>query len=542
MHGTFRTGHRTKARAAIRAHFAAAIAVGFGAIWTAGTAAAPAAEKPSKSLLALGMNLAGPADWNTELPFVDVFRLSRRWISQQKGQPWGKGPPLDLDEHGWVRRLEPDCWAETLVCTIEGGHYPSGRYTLLYEGQGEITISNAGKVVSRQPGRMVLEVDARRGALFVQVRKTEPKDYVRNIRLIMPGFEGTYEKEPFHPAFLRRWKGMACFRFMDWMETNNSPIRQWKQRPTVHHATFSDKGVPLEWMIDLCNRQQADAWFCMPHLADDDYVRHFARMVKERLDPRRKVYVEYSNEVWNGIFQQHRWAAEEGMRRGLAPKPWEAAWRWTALRSVEIFRLWEEEFGRSQRLVRVLATQAANPYVSEQVLAFQDAYRHADVLAIAPYISFNVPAQGKRITAAVVEGWTLEQLLDHVEQQCLPQAIDWMRRQKAVADKYGLELVAYEGGQHLVGVAGGENNEKVTALFHAANRHPRMGQIYDRYFAAWQQTGGKLFCYFSSVGRWSKWGSWGALEYYDDDPAQAPKFQAILRFARKLGQDVGRLQ
>ena len=92
--------------------------------------ARPAAAKPR-----LGMNLNGPADWNTELPFVDVFRLSRPWISQRKGQPWGKGPELALDEHGWVKRLEPDCWAETPLCTIEGGHYPAGEYTVLYEGE-----------------------------------------------------------------------------------------------------------------------------------------------------------------------------------------------------------------------------------------------------------------------------------------------------------------------------------------------------------------------------------------------------------------------
>ena len=33
------------------------------------------------------------------------------------------------------------------------------------------------------------------------------------------------------------------------------------------------------------------------------------------------------------------------------------------------------------------------------------------------------------------------------------------KQQKKVADKYGLKLVAYEGGQHMVGVTGGENNE-----------------------------------------------------------------------------------
>ena len=66
---------------------------------------AAAAEKPDASPR-LGMNLNGPADWNTELPFVDVFRLSRSWISQKKDAPWGKGPEPTLDEHGWVKRLE----------------------------------------------------------------------------------------------------------------------------------------------------------------------------------------------------------------------------------------------------------------------------------------------------------------------------------------------------------------------------------------------------------------------------------------------------
>jgi hypothetical protein len=51
----------------------------------------------------LGMNLNGPADWNTELPFIDVFHLSREWISQQEGKPWGQGPKLDLDDLAALR-------------------------------------------------------------------------------------------------------------------------------------------------------------------------------------------------------------------------------------------------------------------------------------------------------------------------------------------------------------------------------------------------------------------------------------------------------
>jgi hypothetical protein len=484
------------------------------------------------------MNLNGPADWNTELPFVDVFRLSRRWVSQRKGEPWGRGPELELDQHGWVKRLQADCWAESPLCTISGGHYPDGRYTILYDGEGELDVWNTAAVVSRSPGKILFDAVPSRGGFHLKLLATNPANYVRNIRVIMPGFAETYGTEPFHPVFLRRWQGIACLRFMDWMETNGSKLSNWSQRPTPADATYTEKGVALEVMIELCNRLDADAWFCMPHLADDDYVRNFARMVRERLDPELKVYVEYSNEVWNGIFAQSRWAGEQGIRLGFAAKPWEAAWRFTAHRSVQIFAIWEEAFGGRQRLIRVLPTQAANPYVSERVVEFQEAFKHADALAVAPYVSCNVPPAGDGLTAAQVERWTVEELLDHAEKKSLPQSIDWIRRQKQVADKYGLRLIAYEGGQHLVGVGGGENNEKMTALFHAANAHPRIGRIYDQYYRAWTEAGGDLFCYFSSVGRWSKWGSWGIMQHFDDDPLQSPKFMATMRWARQCGQNV----
>jgi len=484
------------------------------------------------------MNLAGPADWNTELPFVDVFRMSRKWISQRQGAAWGKGPSLDLDARGWVKRIEPDCWAETPLCTIPGGHYPSGRYTVFYDGEGTLAFWGAAKEVSSQPGKVVIAVDSAKGGFWLRIMKTNPADYVRNIRVIMPGFEKTYASNPWHPIFLKRWKGVACFRFMDWMHTNGSEISAWDERPKLGDATFSGKGIALELMIDVSNRQKADPWFCIPHLADDAYVRQFAEQVKRELDPSLRVYVEYSNELWNGMFAQSRWAGKEGQKLGFADKPWEAGWKFTGYRSVQIFKIWEEVFGGTERLVRVLPTQAANPYVSERVVEFRDAYKHADALAVAPYISFNVPAGGKELNANVVSKWTVDQVLDHLEQNALPKTIDGIRRQKEVANKYGLKLVAYEGGQHAVGVAGGENNQALTRLFHEANAHPRMARIYKAYFDAWSQTGGDLFCYFSSVSQWSKWGSWGVLQYYDDDP-RSPKYTAVMEWARQCGQRVG---
>ncbi|NOX54541.1 MAG: hypothetical protein GXP27_08905 [Planctomycetes bacterium] len=519
------------------------VVVGTAALLMAGGVgtSAPAAEKARPQL---GMNLAGPADWSTELPFVDVFRLSRKWISQRRGAGWGKGPELELDEHGWVKRLQPNCYAETLLCTIDGGHYPSGRYTVLYKGRGRLEFGGAARVVQSRPGRMVIDVDSSRGTIFLRLVATDPSDYLRDIHVIMPGFERTWRQNPFHPVFLKRWKGVTCFRFMDWMKTNGSTVRTWSDRPALEDATFTVKGVPLELMIDLCNRQDADAWFCMPHMADDDYVRNFARMVRERLEPERKVYLEYSNEVWNSMFPQTRYAREQAQKLNLGPRdrPWEGGGMYYVKRSVEIFRIWQEVFGGTDRLVRVLCWQAVNPWwIDHIILPYQDAYKQADALGIAPYVSMNVPARrrgGNMPAADEVARWSVEKVLDYVERESLPRAIKAIQDDKRLADKYGLKLVAYEGGQHLVGVAGGENNERLTRLFLQANADPRMGRIYERYLSAWGDAGGDLFCNFSSISRWSKWGSWGLLQYYDDDPRRSPKFMAVMRWARSLGQPV----
>jgi hypothetical protein len=509
-------------------------------IASAAVAADPPADapKPPPPNARLGMNLSGPADWNTELPFVDVFRMARPWISQRKGQPWGKGPPLDLDEHGWVKRLEADCSAETPLCTIEHGYYPGGEYTVLYEGQGRLEFTNA-EIMSSEPGRMVIRPNPLRGGFFLRIAETKPDDYVRRIRVIMPGFEKTYATEPFDPIFLRRWQGVACLRFMDWMHTNGSKISRWSERPTPAGATFSGKGVAVEVMVDLANRLKADAWFCMPHLADDDYVRQFARVVKERLDPKLKVWIEMSNEVWNSQFAQTRWSWEKAKELGIGPqeRPWEGGGMFYAGRSVEMFRIWQEEFGGRERLVRVLAWQSGNTHwMRNIVLPYKDAWKETDALAIAPYVAMNVHREGKDLTADKVAAMSVDEAMDWLEKTSLPRSIKMIRDSKQVADDYGLRLVAYEAGQHMVGVGDATNNDQLTALFHKCNASPRMGKIYDAYLAAWKDSGGDLLCNFSSVGRWSKWGSWGVIQFYNDDPAGSPKLMSLMRWAKSCGQ------
>jgi len=138
-----------------------------------------------------------------------------------------------------------------------------------------------------------------------------------------------------------------------------------------------------------------------------------------------------------------------------------------------------------------------------------------------------------------VAGWSVDRFLDEVEKTALPEAISWVGKNREVAAKFGLRLVAYEAGQHFVGISGAENNKALTDLLLAANAHPRMRGIYQRYYAGWEENGGDLLCHFSSVAKWTKWGSWGLLQHADDDPTLSPKFMATMEWGKSKGQKVG---
>lgn len=208
---------------------------------------ADTAATPSTS--PIGTNLTGIADWSTEWAFVDAFKASRAWISGTQSQ-WDDGRALDLDPDGWVRSLLPGQIARTLL--LPDGHYPAGRYVVLYNGQG--TLEYGGGAVldtaSSTPGRDVVIVSGM-APVIMNVTATTPGNHLRDIRFLMPGgvcsadpftycddanpcgtgacerFEDIYATQVFHPTFLSRLRGYRTLRFMDWLQTNNSPITSW---------------------------------------------------------------------------------------------------------------------------------------------------------------------------------------------------------------------------------------------------------------------------------------------------------------------------
>jgi hypothetical protein len=56
----------------------------------------------------------------------------------------------------------------------------------------------------------------------------------------------------------------------------------------------------------------------------------------------------------------------------------------------------------------------------------------------------------------------------------LPETIQWIRNQAEVASEYGVDLIAYDGGQHLAAIPGVWDNSAINQLFDDVNRDERM--------------------------------------------------------------------
>ncbi|MEZ4888537.1 MAG: hypothetical protein R3E32_27685 [Chitinophagales bacterium] len=487
-------------------------------------------QPPANDDSPLAINLSGIVSWAEGYAFVDVFKSARPWISQHPDAAWGQGPAIATDNLGWVTSLSTEQYVETVM--LDGvADRPAGIYNLYYEGEGTFAfVGDVSSWTQVASGHIEVNVSAGNAGIWLRILATDPNNtgnYLRNIRLVMPGFESTYQTEPFHPTFLDTWKNFKTIRFMDWLNTNNNPTQTWAERTSPNHQSqMRSNGVALEYCIDLANTLQTDAWICIPHQADDNYITQFATMLKNDLDPNLKVYIEYSNEVWNGQFDQATYAGEQGVAQGLADNEWEGRNFYYSKRSVEIFDIFETVFGGTDQLQRVLAWQNVNVWGSAQILDYNNAYLKTDALAIAPYFSGNL---GSPDTQNEVAAMSIDEILDRCEHD-ISVMMEGVRKQGINAADHNVSMIAYEGGPHLVGYYGAENNQTLTNLFIEANRHPRMKDLYLDYLERWKLAGGELFAVFSSMGSPSKWGSWGILENYGQEYMSVPKYAAVQQF------------
>ena len=312
--------------------------------------------------------------------------------------------------------------------------------------------------------------------------------------------------------------------------TNDSPVVNWYDATNFFNYTqATSEGVHPLYMIDLCNKTRKNMWICVPHMANDLYVQYLALLCRIALDPSLTIYLEYSNEVWNGIFDQNSYAQSQGMALGLHPQPWHAGWLFYSQRSVEVFNLFSSIYNQleSRRLVRVLAGQSVNPWVNRQIMDWQNAYESADAFAVAPYFGGYI---GNLNNVPTAPTFSVPYLLSLCQIDLVNNHQVFTRQNRVDTTQRGLKLLAYEGGQHLVGVGAAQNNQTLTNLFVTANRDSGMRQLYYNDLNGWFNEGADLFMLYRLTGDYDQYGSFGLVEWQSQPRSTSPKWLGVMDY------------
>lgn len=499
----------------------------------------------------IGINTNEATHFDSSVPFVDLFRTAEPF----RESPLTKGN-VDTDPQGWVRSLNGGQAGSYFARWLPFDTLPRGNYVVRYEGTGKLAYQESAQLVSSAAGRDIIRfVPDQHGEISAAliIQQSDPTDPVRNIRITLPGgvcrgnpfarvenagqcgsgqylaFEEHAQEIVFNPDFLQFMRHFRTIRFMGMSGITRNPEQSWAQRPNMQEATwggqYGERGVPLEIMVQLANTLNANAWFNLPHQADNDYVRQYAQYVKDNLKPNLKAYVEYTNEVWNSVFSQAQYVQQMGLREKLDEKTLYAGLKYYAKRSREIFQIWEQVFGGTGRLVRVVSGWANNPAVTPMILRYADVYKFTDVFAVAPY--FYADQQQLMQAISVDDVFSLMNSDPHYS---IDKVLEALNKQAELIKPYGVKLVAYEGGQHLVHYGTKSLKQPPNPLLMQANRDPRMEQAYIRLLTGFRKAGGVLFMAFSSPRINGHFGFWGIKEYISQPPEQAPKYRALMRF------------
>lgn len=548
-------------------------ALGLAGLWAGGfksSAVEPLPRDESFPKLPIGMNLAGIADWEPGFPFKNLFLGARPWLTRNLSGSGAHDTKMQdafqYDDDGYPLQVPvaaPGAAEPQTVFTYVPNVRKRGRYVLLYDGEGEIDGLAATKVISRKPGRLVLQM-THDGKLYeaVVIKRSKLGNHVRNIRLVAAEHEDSnLADDPFLPEFLDFCRHFHALRFMDWAGTNNSTEEHWKDRkrlsfytmvavagdpeaiwgpaPTSFQLQFSG-GVAIELMIQLCNMLKIDPWFCVPHRATDDYIAQFARLVREKLDPSLKIYLEYSNELWNWGFHQAGWMLRSPLAGALVEAKGGKAWKDSEKTKGEghperigaLFRrnfsIWEREWTDEprQRLIRVCAVQAAWFDASRRTIQWCLDNGGVDAVSPAAYVGPDDATYQKWSDLAAT--LTAEMVIDDVNAVLQTQRKGaGLAQTVAFGKQHGLAYVAYEAGQHIQ--AKGQAELPYSPALAAAQTHPRMYDLYVELLRFNRDLDCKLFAHFSSIGRQgTRWGSWGAKASYNTPDTDSPKMRALL--------------
>lgn len=491
--------------------------------------------QPSECAMQIGTNLTGMADWTSHRAF-------RNFLKNTRPEPipytddcfcWSVGEGIldevSFDANRYPTHL-PQMTSEGMVrlryfVSADGQNMrPNEDYVLLYEGVGEISLHGTISNEVSSPGRIQFTLGGD-GTFWFQLLQSQQGKPVHNIRILRPEDEfADLESEPFYSVFLEKIAPFQHLRFMDWMHTNNNPVVHWEDRTPLGRYSYGNaEGVPYELIIQLANQLKKDIWICVPHAANDDYIAQMAALFKEQLDPELDIYLEYSNEVWNWIFDQAHYNNENrptGLNYGRA----------YARKAKNVFDIWQEVYGEDQaRLKRVIGIQAGFNYLNEQILAELDP-SDWDYGSPTHYFGLDHEETGSPRLDLLGSNATVDDVMDNALHH-FNDFKDLVKQDYRNIQVYGKKVITYEGGQHFVGNVFGIPYDYQESMW-AAQNSDRMYELYSMVLDTIKGWGCRLATNYSLAAvQESIFGSWGVLDDIDVLPpyaVTAKKYQVHL--------------
>jgi hypothetical protein len=551
-------------------------------------------DAPSPSML--GYNMDYPGDWTNMPPFIDQMKNARAVQGECSAADPGCDPTrhLDLDENGWVASLR---YADDPASSYAGVHFIVSTsknrpdigqtFVVTWEGNARVQIHGGGSVRS-EAGQRRMTFVLRAGDTVLGLRDIDPADHARNIRIFRADQEALLDAgEAFSPDMLSFLEPFGSLRFMDWMDSNgrgqcsggSEPGRQcyavtqddcgsgtcimpghWGQRPDAaavsylasgqyldtEHPELGTKvgGYPVEVMVALANRTGKNPHFNMPADFDEEYVRRFARHVRENLGPGLRASVEYSNEVWNWGFPQAGYANALG--RASWPDEGSAWVQFAAGRTSEMCRLWKEEFSGEEGRVRCLISPQTDwKELAETVLecpawvashpGSEPCYRHADAINITGYFSGCLHENEGAINGWLGQGKAaaLDLAFEQLQHgglidgcaSSLDDQVGIYEHFAGLAESRGLELYVYESGTHFAYDADDSARQFLVDM----TRDERMYDVYRDNFAGFRRAGGGMFNVWGWVAPDDAWANADSVLERNH-----PKYRAIADFAHAV--------
>jgi len=319
---------------------------------------------PTGSTNLIGINISAPLDYEPDLILADAMKTARKFTDP------GTSTAVSIDANGW-----PNTDFETYVWA--GQANVDGTYSLSFTGQATVSAltspsGSIGTIVYDQPTNTstVTITIGGSGSSTLRLTFTFTKrlfgdsagNGVTDIKLMRPIAEGSSTSYATTTVFTTPIQALmanfSTIRYMDWSSTNWNQQVNWSDRTLPSRASYNynvslngynwqGEGGPWEYVVLFSNLVGKDAWINVPVSATDAYITNLAYLFKygsdgvnpytspqakpvyPPLNPGLHVYVEYSNEVWNGTFSQfytncHNASLE--LATVNAPINWDSSW------------------------------------------------------------------------------------------------------------------------------------------------------------------------------------------------------------------------